>query len=83
AAGLVINAAGAWADEIGRLAGARPIGLVPKRRTAILVDPPEGGGVESLPLVEFAGDEAYFKPDAGKIMASPGDQTPTAPQDAR
>lgn len=83
AAGVVINAAGAWADEIGRLAGARPIGLIPKRRTAILVDPPAGGGVESLPLVEFAGDEAYFKPDAGKIMASPGDQTPTAPQDAQ
>lgn len=83
AAGVVVNAAGAWADEVGALAGAKPIGLVPKRRTAILVDPPEGLAVEAMPLVEFAGDEAYFKPDAGKIMASPGDQTPTAPQDAQ
>ncbi len=80
---VVVNAAGAWADEVGRLAGARPVGLVPKRRTAILVDPPGDLAVESLPTVEFAGDEAYLKPDAGKIMASPGDQTPTVPQDAR
>lgn len=82
-AGVVVNAAGAWADQVGQLAGARPIGLVPKRRTAILVDPPVGGGIDGMPTVEFAGDEAYFKPDAGKIMASPGDQTPTTPQDAR
>lgn len=80
---VVINAAGAWADQIGALAGARPIGLVPKRRTAILVDPPTAFGVAAMPTVEFAGDEAYLKPDAGKIMASPGDQTPTTPQDAR
>jgi D-arginine dehydrogenase len=65
------------------LAGARPIGLVPKRRTAIMVDPPPGLSVEGMPTVEFAGDEAYLKPDAGKIMASPGDQTPTVPQDAQ
>lgn len=82
-AGIVVNAAGAWADQVGILAGARPIGLVPKRRTAILVDPPPACPVERMPTVEFAGDEAYLKPDAGKIMASPGDQTPTAPQDAQ
>src|SRR5690348_16574684 len=47
---VVINAAGAWADEIGKLAGARPIGLVPKRRTAFTVDPPAGVDPGPWPL---------------------------------
>ncbi|MEO9338273.1 FAD-binding oxidoreductase [Mesorhizobium sp. SB112] len=80
---IVVNAAGAWADEIGAMAGAIPLHLVPKRRTAILVDPPSGADLGSMPAVEYVDGEAYFKPDAGKIMASPGDQTSTAPQDAQ
>lgn len=80
---VVINAAGAWADQVGHLAGAAPLGLTAKRRTAILVDPPGGVDVGRLPAVEFVGGEAYFKPDAGKIMASPGDQTPVEPQDVQ
>jgi D-arginine dehydrogenase len=77
----IINAAGAWADIVGQMAGAKPIGLVPKRRTAIVVDAPSGIDVKSLPAVDFAGADAYFKPDAGRIMASPGDQTPVEAQD--
>ncbi|MET1025966.1 MAG: FAD-binding oxidoreductase [Dongiaceae bacterium] len=80
-AATLINAAGAWADEIGRLAGAAPIGLVPKRRTAILVDPPAGIDVAQMPMVDFAGGEIYMKPSSGKIMASPGDETPAEPHD--
>ena len=78
---IVVNAAGAWADRVAALAGAVPIGLVPKRRTAIVVDEPKGIDVGALPSVEFVDGEAYLKPDAGKIMASPGDQTPVEPQD--
>jgi len=78
---IVINAAGAWADRVAALAGAAPLGLVPKRRTAIIVDEPKGIDVGALPSVEFVDGEAYLKPDAGKIMASPGDQTPVEPQD--
>lgn len=78
---IVVNAAGAWADRIGQMAGARPIGLVPKRRTAILVDPPAGMDIKTMPLVDFAGGEVYIKPNSGKIMASPGDETPVEPQD--
>ena len=78
---ILINAAGAWADHVGQLAGARPIGLVPKRRTAILVEPPAGIDIRHMPLVDFAGGEIYLKPSSGKIMASPGDQTPVEPQD--
>ncbi|MFM9973020.1 MAG: NAD(P)/FAD-dependent oxidoreductase [Beijerinckiaceae bacterium] len=80
---IIVNAAGAWADEIGRLAGARPIGLVPKRRTAIIVDAPPDMQTTNMPTVEILGNDAYLKPDAGRIMASPGDQTPSAPQDAQ
>jgi D-arginine dehydrogenase len=80
---IVINAAGAWADEIGTMAGASSLRLVPKRRTAILVDPPLDLELGAMPAVEYIDGEAYFKPDAGKIMASPGDQTPAAPHDAQ
>lgn len=80
---IVVNAAGAWAEEIGRLAGTRPIGLIPKRRTGIIVDPPPGLNLAASPAVDFAGSDAYIKPEAGKLMASPGDATPTAPQDVQ
>jgi len=79
----IVNAAGAWADEIGALAGARPIGLLAKRRTAIIVDAPPGYDVANAPCVDFAGSDAYIKPDGGKLMASPGDATTIAPQDVQ
>lgn len=79
----LINAAGAWADEIGVLAGASRIGLVAKRRTAIIVDATPGYEVCRLPCVDFASTDAYIKPDGGKLMASPGDATPTPPQDVQ
>ncbi|WP_299285672.1 FAD-binding oxidoreductase [uncultured Tateyamaria sp.] len=80
---IVINAAGAWADQIGAMAGARTLGLVPKRRSAIVADAPVDIKINSLSAVDMAGSEAYFKPEAGRIMASFGDETPTDPQDAQ
>ncbi len=79
----VVNAAGAWADEIGRLAGARPIGLVPKRRTAITFDAPAGVDVRRWPAVIEVNETWYIKPDAGRILASPADETPSSPCDAQ
>jgi D-arginine dehydrogenase len=79
----VVNAAGAWADEVGRLAGARPIGLVPKRRTAITFDPPPGSAIAGWPAVIDIDEQWYFKPDAGRLMASPADETPSPPCDAQ
>ena len=78
----VVNAAGAWADQIGTLAGARSIGLVPKRRTAIIIKAPEDINCSALPALDFAESEAYLKPDGGRLMASPGDATPMDPHDA-
>jgi D-arginine dehydrogenase len=80
---IVVNAAGAWADEIGRLAAAAPIGLVPKRRTAITFDPPRGASIERWPAVIDVDEQWYFKPDAGRILASPADETPSPPCDAQ
>ncbi|MEM7566349.1 MAG: FAD-binding oxidoreductase, partial [Pseudomonadota bacterium] len=80
---IVVNAAGAWAGHIGAMAGAADIGLVPKRRTGILLDAPPGLDVGAMPAVDYLSTDAYWKPDAGKIMASPGDATPIEPQDAQ
>jgi len=74
---LLVNAAGAWCDEIGRLAGAEPIGLAPKRRTAITFDAPAGAAIDGWPAVIDVDEEWYFKPDAGRLLASPADETPS------
>ena len=83
AAPVVVNAAGAWSDEVASLAGARPVGLVPKRRTAFLFRPPAPTDIDRWPLVADVGEQFYFKPDAGNILASPADETPSPPCDAR
>jgi D-arginine dehydrogenase len=82
-AAIVVNAAGAWADELARLAGASPLGLQPLRRTAITFDPPSAADVSGWPAVFDIGEQWYFKPDAGRLMASPADETPSLPCDAQ
>jgi D-arginine dehydrogenase len=78
----VVNAAGAWADEVARLAHVRPIGLQPLRRTALLFSP-EGQDARRWPMVMDIGEQLYFRPDAGRLLASPEDETPVTPGDAR
>ena len=80
---VVVNAAGAWGDEIGVLAGARPVGLVPKRRTAVLFDPAPAADVRTWPIIIDADEQFYFKPDAGKLLGSPADETASPPCDAQ
>ena len=80
---VVVNAAGAWADEIARLAGLRPVGLVPKRRTVVTFDPPDGADIAAWPMVIDVDENFYFKPDAGRLLASPADETPVAPCDVQ
>lgn len=82
-AGVVINAAGAWADELAALAGAAPVGLQPMRRTAITFDPPAGASIHHWPAVLDVDEQWYFKPDAGRLLASPADETPSPPCDAQ
>lgn len=77
----VVNAAGAWADEVGAMFGAPPLGLVPHRRTAISVKVPDHD-IAGLPEVNEIDEDFYFKPDAGQLMVSPADETPVDPHDA-
>ena len=79
---LIINAAGAWADELARRAGVATIGLVPKRRTALLIDAPTDMEIHDWPLVVDIDEEFYFKPDAGALLISPADETPSPACDA-
>ena len=78
----VVNAAGAWADEFAHLAGAVPLGLVPKRRTAFYIPAPDGIAIAGWPLINDVGEEFYFKPDAGQLFVSPADATPSPAMDA-
>jgi D-arginine dehydrogenase len=80
---IIINAAGAWGDEIGALAGAGAVGLTPKRRTAILFDPAPPEDVSTWPIVIDADEQFYFKPDAGKVLGSPADEIASPPCDAQ
>ncbi|TFE68979.1 amino acid oxidase [Methylacidiphilum sp. Yel] len=80
---LLINAAGAWADEVACLASIKPLGIVPKRRTVITFDPPTNYSVQNWPMVLEISEEFYFKPYFQEILASPADRTPSIPCDAK
>jgi D-arginine dehydrogenase len=77
----VVDAAGAWGDELGRRAGAAPVGLQPRRRTALLVPGPGDHG--GWPLVVDVDERWYFKPEGPNLLCSPADETPVEPCDAR
>ena len=79
---IVINAAGAWAGQVGQMAGAAPITLTPKRRSAALLPAPDGYDTERWPLFGSIGETWYAKPDAGRLMVSPADADPIEPHDA-
>ena len=80
---VVVNAAGAWCDAVAALAGVQPVGLIPKRRTAILIEAPDQTAIRDWPLVSVIDESFYFKPDSGQIFASPADETPSPPCDAQ
>ena len=81
-AAMVVNAAGAWATTIARLAGAQDIEVTPKRRSAVLLDLPESANVDQWPLCFGAGETFYFKPMGGRLILTPADATPVDPHDA-
>ena len=80
---LVVNAAGAWADEIASLAGVARMGLQPMRRSALLMAVPGGANsVRHWPLFGSVAERWYAKPDGSGLMISPADEDPVDPQDA-
>lgn len=81
-AAVVVNAAGAWADELAVLSGVEKLGLQPYRRTAAIVDV-EHPLPQGCPMVAAAGS-FYFRPDGRRqVLISPSETVPSAPEDAR
>jgi D-arginine dehydrogenase len=80
---VVANCSGAWGDELGRMAGAEPVGLRPTRRTAFTFKGPDGVDCSAWPLVGDNTESFYFKPEAGLIMGSLADEAPSEPCDAQ
>jgi D-arginine dehydrogenase len=78
---VVVNAAGAWADEVAALAGLGPIGLTPCRRTAAILPAPADHDIHGWPCFATVEETWYAKPEAGKLLVSPADQDPVPPQD--
>ena len=82
-AGTLVNAAGAWAGEVARLAGAQHVDLRPLKRTACLIAPPEAAAINAWPMLLNVEEEFYLKPDAGMLLLSPADETAVDPGDAQ
>jgi D-arginine dehydrogenase len=83
AAGVLVNAGGAWAEEVARIAGVAPLGLQPLRRTAIVFECAHHAGAQGWPMAVSADESLYFRPEAGRFLASPADETPSPPCDAQ
>lgn len=80
---LLINAAGAWCDQIAQLAGLPGIGLQPKRRAAFTFQAGEGIDCQNWPALVSLDESFYFKPDAGLLLGSPANADPVAAHDVQ
>jgi D-arginine dehydrogenase len=80
---VVVNAAGAWVDMVARLAGVAPIGIEPRRRSAMIFAPPEGMDPSAWPMAIGADEDWYIKPDAGMLLGSPANADPVEPHDVQ
>ncbi|MDG1431058.1 MAG: FAD-binding oxidoreductase [Paracoccaceae bacterium] len=79
---LIVNAAGAWVDEVTKLAGVAPLGFIPCRRSVARVPAPGGHDTAPWPMFFGVNEGWYAKPDAGSLCISPADEHPTTPHDA-
>ncbi len=80
---ILVNAAGAWADAVAALAGAAPLGLQAKRRSAFTFAAPPNMDTRAWPCVADVGQAWYFKPDAGQLLGSPANADPVAAHDVQ
>lgn len=79
---VLINAAGAWADNLAAMARLGQLGLTPLRRSAVLIPSPTGYDTDLWPVFADVSETFYAKPGSGRIMISPADEDPVEPQDA-
>lgn len=80
---LLLNAAGAWVDQVATLAGVAPIGITPKRRSAFVFEPPENLATADWPFITSFDESYYFKPDAGLLLGSCANADPVEPHDVQ
>lgn len=78
----IVNAAGAWVDEIATMADIAPLGFTPLRRSMARIPAPDDHDVSGWPMLFGPGEDWYAKPDAGALLVSPADETPVVPHDA-
>lgn len=78
----VVNAAGAWVDVIAQMAGMKPLGVTPLRRSMARIPAPGGHDVSRWPMMFGPGENWYAKPDAGAMLVSPADEVQMPPMDA-
>jgi D-arginine dehydrogenase len=78
----LVNAAGPWVDHVARMAGARPLGFTPLRRSMARIPAPGGHDISRWPMLFGPGEEWYAKPDAGALIVSPAEEDPMEPHDA-
>ena len=78
---IVVNAAGAWGDVIAQRAGVPAIGLQPRRRTACIAAVADAD--PRWPLVMDVAGRYYTEPEAGGLLISPADESPSDPCDAQ
>jgi D-arginine dehydrogenase len=81
-ASMIVNAAGAWVDQVAALAGVRPIGFTPYRRSMARIPAPGGHDVSRWPMLFGPGEDWYAKPDAGALIVSPAEEDLMEPHDA-
>ena len=79
---LIVNAAGAWVDQVAKLAGVAPLGFQPNRRSMARIPAPGGHDVSKWPMIFGCGETWYAKPDAGALIVSPAEEHPMEPHDA-
>jgi len=79
---VLVNAAGAWADELAQLAGIQPIGLTAKRRSMAVLPLPQVPNIHGWPMFGDVGENWYAKPEAGRLLVSPADEDPVPAGDA-
>ncbi|MDR7123486.1 FAD-binding oxidoreductase [Pseudotabrizicola sp. 4114] len=79
---VLVNAAGAWVDRVAQMAGVRPLGFTPYRRSMARIPALDGMNVARWPMIFGAGESWYAKPDAGALIVSPAEEHAAAPHDA-
>ncbi|MBK9363896.1 MAG: FAD-binding oxidoreductase [Rubrivivax sp.] len=80
---VIVDAAGAWADEVAQRCGVAPLGIQPRRRSAFTFDAPAGMDVRAWPTVAGVAEDWYVKPDAGRLLGSPANADPVPPHDVQ